>query len=112
MLSEIEIIDDVAVVAIEVDVLDASNTKEFKSTIKPLLKEHPRMVLDLSQVSFMDSSGLGALLSCLRQLNSSGGDLKLYGVTPPVRALLELVRMHKIVDITNDREEAIKAFSA
>lgn len=112
MLGDIEKEGDIAIVTLEVSVLDASNTKEFKAAMKPVLGENPNMILDLSGVTFMDSSGLGAMLSCLRQINSAGGDLKLCGLTPPVRALLELVRMHKIVDIKNDRTEALSAFRA
>jgi len=68
-------------------------------------------VLDLSRLRFVDSSGLGALLSCLRQLTGRGGDLRLSGMSKPVRALFELVRMHRIFDIYPTKEEAIKAFT-
>jgi anti-sigma B factor antagonist len=64
----------------------------------------------MSELKFVDSSGLGAILSCLRQQNASGGELKLCGMLKPVRALFELVRMHRIFDMYNTREEAIMAF--
>ena len=60
----------------------------------------------------MDSSGCGAILSYLRQLNTVGGDLKLCCINKPVRALFQLVRMHRIFDILNTREEAVKAYQA
>jgi anti-sigma B factor antagonist len=110
MSGPIETIGDVAVVVIPGDTLDASNTKAFKRDIAPVLETHAKVVFDLTQVRFVDSSGLGALLSCLRRLNQAGGDLKLCGVTKPVRALLQLVRMHQILDVLNTREEAIRAF--
>jgi len=90
--------------------LDASNAQELKSTMLNLLADKTRVVFDLSQLNFVDSSGLGVMLSCLRQLNAEGGELKLYGMTKPVRALFELVRMHRIFDIFNTSEEAIRAF--
>ena len=62
-----------------------------------------KVVFDLRELRFVDSSGLGAILSCLRQLNGKGGELKLCGMTKPVRALFELVRMHKIFDIYVDK---------
>ena len=68
-------------------------------------------VLALPELKFLDSSGLGAILSCLRQLNASSGELKLCGMSKGVRALFELVRMHRIFDLYNTREEAIVAFS-
>ena len=68
------------------------------------------MVLDLSRLRFVDSSGMGAMLSCLRQLSAKGGDLKLCGMSKQVRGLFELVRMHRIFEIYGTREEAVHAF--
>jgi anti-sigma B factor antagonist len=50
------------------------------------------------------------LLSCLRQLNGVGGDLKLCGTSKPVRALFELVRMHRVFELCNTSEDAVRAF--
>ncbi len=103
--------DGVAVATMPVEELDASNTGEFKRDIAPILQAHPRLVLDLAKVRFVDSSGLGAMLSCLRQLSARNGDLKLCGMSKQVRALFELVRMHRIFDIYGTREEAVRAFA-
>jgi anti-sigma B factor antagonist len=102
---------DVAVVEIPVEELDASNAGELKRDIAPVIEANKKVVLDLSRLRFVDSSGLGALLSCLRQLTGRGGDLRLSGMSKPVRALFELVRMHRIFDIYPTKEEAIKAFT-
>jgi len=104
-------IDSIAVAAVPVDELDASNTEESKRDIAPVLQANTRLVLDLSRLRFVDSSGLGAMLSCLRQLNAKSGDLKLCGMSKQVRALFELVRMHRIFDIYGTREEAVHAFN-
>ena len=104
--------NDVMIFRIQVEVLDASNSKEFKTEIGPLLEANPKAVFDLSRITFIDSSGLGALLSCLRKLNEVGGDLKLAGLTKPARSLLELVRMHKIVEIFETTEEAVASLSS
>jgi anti-sigma B factor antagonist len=64
----------------------------------------------MAKVKFVDSSGLGALLSCLRQVNAEGGDLKICGLTKQVRVIFELVRMHRIFEMFNTREEAAKAY--
>jgi anti-sigma B factor antagonist len=104
--------DGVAVATIPVDDLDASNVGDFRRDIAPVLEAHPRVVLDLSRVRFVDSSGLGAFISCLRKLNAAGGDLKLCGMSRPVRAVFELVRMHRVFDIFSTREAAVRAFAA
>ena len=106
----VEIAGDVAVVELFLDELDASNTAEFKLQMTPILAEHQRVVLDLTQLRFIDSSGLGAMLSCLRQLSQKGGDLKLCGLSKSVRAAFELVRLHRVLDIHATREQAIGAF--
>jgi anti-sigma B factor antagonist len=105
-----EKIEDVTVVELKTDVLDANNAKEFKAGISPILEKNQKVVFDMSQVGFLDSSGCGTILSCLRQLNSAGGDLKMYGLQNPVRSLFELIRMHRIVEIFNAKDEAVKSF--
>lgn len=102
---------EVSIVVLPDEYLDASNSTDFKDSIADLLDGKGKVVLDMSAVEFVDSSGCGAILSCLRKLNSNGGDLKLCCVTKPVRTLFELVRMHRVFDILNTRDEAVKAFS-
>jgi anti-sigma B factor antagonist len=105
-----ETIGDVTVVVLPGEQLDAGNAKEFKRDVAPLLEPCRKVIFDLGELRFVDSSGLGAILSCLRQLNAKGGDLKLCAMTKPVRALFELVRMHKIFEIHTTKDEALRAF--
>ena len=106
----VEKVGDVAVVVIPVEELDASNAPEFKRDMAPALEAHANLVLDLSRLRFVDSSGLGAFISCLRKLNARGGDLKLSGMSKQVRAVFELVRMHRVFDILPTKQEAVQAF--
>jgi anti-sigma B factor antagonist len=104
-----EKVGEIAVVELRGEQLDASNVTDFKRDIASVLEGNSRVVFDLSALRFVDSSGLGAILSCLRRLNGAGGELKLCGLTKPVRALFELVRMHKIFDIYGTRDEAVRS---
>jgi anti-sigma B factor antagonist len=106
----VERIGDVAVAIIAVDELDASNVADLKRDMAPILEANTKMVVDLSRMRFIDSSGMGAMLSCLRQLSSRGGDLKLFGMSKQVRGAFELVRLHRIFDIFGTRDEAVRAF--
>ncbi len=106
----LEKVGDVAVLAVPVDELDAGNVAEFKRDIAPLLEENAKVALDLSRLRFVDSSGLGAFISCLRRLNARGGDLKIYGMSKQVRSVFELVRMHRVFDIVATKEDAVRAF--
>jgi anti-sigma B factor antagonist len=106
----VEQIGDVAVSSVPVEELDAGNAGEFKRDIAPVLDANAKVVLDLSRVRFVDSSGLGAFISCLRKLNARGGDLKLCGMSKQVRGVFELVRMHRVFDILPGRDDAVAAF--
>lgn len=103
---------DVAVVAMPVAELDVGNVMEFKRDMAPVLDATAKVVLDLNRLRFIDSSGLGAIISCLRKLNEKRGDLKLCCMSKQVRAVFEMVRMHRILDIHGTREEAVRAFEA
>ncbi len=106
----VEKVGDVAIAVVPVEELDASNAGEFKRDMTPLLEANARLVLDVSRLRFVDSSGLGAFISCLRKLNAKGGDLKLCGMSKQVRAVFELVRMHRVFDILGTKEDAVRAF--
>jgi len=103
-------INDVCVATIPVEDLDAGNVTDFKRDMAGVVEGCQKLVLDLSRLRFVDSSGLGAFISLLRKLNAKGGDLKLCGMSKPVRAVFELVRMHRVFEILATQEEAVRAF--
>ena len=101
---------DVTVAVIPIEELDASNSEEFKREVAPFLADTTKLVFDLGRLRFVDSSGLGAFISCLRKMNAKGGDVKLCGMSKQVRGVFELVRMHRIFDIYGTKEDAVQAF--
>jgi len=56
------------------------------------------VVVDLGGTEFMDSSGLGALIGCLKLARQAGGDLRIANVRPQVRMVLELTSMHRVLN--------------
>ncbi len=108
---ELEKVGDVAVVKMPIKTLDASNSVEFKEAVQPMIDAELKVVLDLATLEFVDSSGLGAFLSCMRRLHAKGGDLRLCAMSDRVRTVFELVRMHRVVDICNDIDEAVRRFA-
>ena len=100
------------VLEVETTTLTAANAKDFKSSIEKYLDTETNIVLDLNRITFIDSSGLGVFLFCLKRLNQKGGDLKLCNITKPVRVLFELVRLHQIIDVCASTEESLAAFAA
>jgi anti-sigma B factor antagonist len=111
MMATTEKSGDVTIVKIAVDALDSGNEKRFKKEVIPILEPNSKVVLDLSEVDFIDSSGLGVLLSCYRHVGAAGGDLRLCNLNEQVRTLFELVRMHRVFDIYDTREEALNSFT-
>ena len=102
---------DVLVLELLEDNLDASNVREFRDAAQSLMHERARVVLDMAGVQFVDSSGLGALIACLRQTNARRGDFRLCAMSRTVRALFELMRMHRVFNIHETRNEAVTSFN-
>src|SRR5260370_35342013 len=103
-------INNVTVVTVHLDEFDASNAEEFKRQIAPVLQTSSKLVLDLSRVKFVDSSGCGAILSCLKNLTQTGGDLKLRQGPPRVRTTFEVFRLHRLCATCHTSEHALPAF--
>ena len=101
---------DVLVLELLEDNLDASNVSEFRDAAHSLIQEHAKVVLDMAGVRFVDSSGLGALISLLRQTNSRRGDFRLCMLSRTVRALFELMRMNRVFNIHETRYDAVTSF--
>lgn len=104
--------NDILVVTLEGENLDTRSIFEFKDKVAHLLasKGYSNVIFDLHQVKFIDSSGLGAFLSILRQLNTKGGQLKLARLTPPVKSIFELVSMQKLFECYSSTEDAVNSF--
>lgn len=95
------------------------NESRFNSTIAGMVKaeftitlsdEVNRLVVDMSEVEYCDSSGLSALLLAFRILQAEEGEIKIASPQKSVRTLIEISQLDKILPIYNSVEEAIKDF--
>lgn len=111
MYLNIEFNGDIPVITIISANLDAGNIEEFREEIVRIIEPHANAVIDLSKLGFMDSSGLGALLSCMRRLRARGGDLKLANMNNEVKTLFALVHMERIMDVFDSTDHAVSRFS-
>jgi len=100
-------VGDVAVVVLENETI---TDQKFNANISPVLEKYKKLIFDMNQVRAIDSHGCGALLACLRKLDSYGGELKLCSVSIQVRTLFELIRIHRLIEMFNSREEAINSY--
>ncbi|MBK4735399.1 STAS domain-containing protein [Noviherbaspirillum pedocola] len=103
---------DVAVVRPTMKRLDGSVAPAFKGAMQELIgRGEKRLVLDLEGVDFMDSSGLGAMVSVLKALGGTGA-LAVCNVRGGVLSLFKLTRMDKVFAIADTREDALRRAAA
>ena len=67
-------------------------------------------MIDLQDVRFVDSSGLGSLVSGFKNASARNGNLKLSGLQPQVKSMFELTRLHRVFEIFPGAEEAVASF--
>jgi len=91
--------------------LDAASAKGLKGQVDALVKENrAKLIIDMAGVDFIDSSGLGSLVSSLRAVNERKGDVKVVALQKQVRSIFELTRLHRIFGIFDNVEAATKSF--
>ena len=94
-------------VAVLEDRIDAASAIQFKERIRDATRDGPaRVVLDLAQVQFLDSSGLGAIVA-VKKLLGPDRALELSGLTPTVEKVFRLTRMDSIFTIHPSLEVAV-----
>ncbi|ANT64901.1 STAS domain-containing protein [Prosthecochloris sp. CIB 2401] len=91
--------------------LDASNCSEVHRVFSELLRQSTSIVIDCTELEFLDSSGLGAIVSCLRKAIEAGGDLRLSGLSNNVALLFELTKAQRLFSIYNDSTAAVASFN-
>jgi anti-sigma B factor antagonist len=97
----------VLAVAGEIDVFTAPL---FKQAVVNLVAEgHRHLFLDMREVSFMDSSGFGALLGATKRLRPEGGSLNLIGCSKTIQRMLHLTRLDTILGVYETEQEALAA---
>ncbi|MFZ5629579.1 MAG: STAS domain-containing protein [Spirochaetota bacterium] len=92
--------------------LDLFNTNQLKDALKQLVSSGDvRVIMNLEQVSYIDSTGIGVFLSMLKPLRDKGGDLKLAAPSAPVQKVFQLTRLNQFFDTHGDIEAAEKSFN-
>jgi anti-sigma B factor antagonist len=74
-------------------------------------KGHRKILLNLKDVKYIDSSGMGDVMRSFTALQRLGGELKLLSPAPPVLQVLQVTHLHKVLKIEDDEISAIQAFS-
>ena len=82
----------------------------LRSTVKNAVSENNRIVLNLGEVNYMNSGGLGALVVLRTTVQDAGGTLKLANLTKPVNDLLQITKLRTGFDVYNSEAEAVESF--
>jgi len=102
-------VGDVLIVQCQGRIVGGNEVFTLHSIVGDSIDKYGDVVLQLDQVEFVDSSGLGALVRLMRAARSKGGDLKLSGVPPRMRKMLELTKLITQFETYDSLEEAITA---
>ena len=83
----------------------------LRETIKKDLAENNKLVLNLANVSYIDSGGIGTLVSLFTTARNAGGDIKLVNLTKRVGDLLQITKLITVFESYDDEQKAVKAFN-
>jgi anti-anti-sigma factor len=101
----------VTIVTVGGDLVIGEPETTFKKRVTRLIEDgRIHLVIDLKEVGFLDSSGLGSLVRAMTMSQKEGGQAKLSGVGPQVRKLLEMTKLDSVFEIYDDPESAISSF--
>lgn len=102
---------DITIITVREERLDAHNSNDLKEKIYSIFEGGKKNILvDLREVRFIDSSGLGALVSGFKNAISHQGNLKLSGLQSQVKSMFELTRLHRVFEIFDTTAEALENF--
>jgi anti-sigma B factor antagonist len=89
--------------------IDLSTSPSFRKTLLESLKKTTRLAVNLSEVRYVDSSGIASLVEVFKAARDSEKRLVLFGLNEPVDEVLQLTRLRKIFEIRETEEEALRA---
>mgnify|MGYP005671206887 CR=1 FL=1 len=106
---QIEILNDSTIISLDGDV-DTIESNTLRNQLKQILESSSsRIVIDLSGVKYMDSSGIATLIEALQLCKQNSKQFVICGLQDGVRSIIELARLDTIFIITSNREEALIA---
>jgi anti-sigma B factor antagonist len=105
-------VDGVTIVDLSGRITLGEGSVVLRDTIKDLLgKGQKKILLNLGDVSYIDSSGIGELVSAFTSVRNQGGELKLLHLTKKVHDLLQITKLYTVFDVKDDEAAAIGAFT-
>src|ERR1700723_4426989 len=105
-------VDGITIVDLSGRITLGEGSVVLRDTIKDLLgKGQKRILLNLGVVSYIDSSGIGELVSAFTSVRNQGGELKLLNLTKKVHDLLQITKLYTVFDVRDDEASAIASYT-
>lgn len=106
-------LNDITIVDLSGQIKLGAGSAALRDTVKELVaKGQKNIVLNLEGISYIDSSGLGELISAYASVRNQGGELKLLHLTNKVQDLLQITKLYTVFQVMDDEAAAIAAFSS
>ncbi|HNX91205.1 MAG TPA: STAS domain-containing protein [Candidatus Omnitrophota bacterium] len=91
--------------------IDINTSPEVKKFLEPVIRgKKNKVMIDFSEVNYVDSSGLATLVEVLKNMKLYGGKLKLVSLSSKVMGLFEITKLNKLFDIKTDENSALSSF--
>ena len=105
-------VDGITVLDLSGRITLGEGSVQLRDTVRDLLaKGSKNILLNLGEINYIDSSGIGELVSAFTTVRNQGGELKLLNLTKKVHDLLQITKLYTVFDIKDDEASAIAAFS-
>jgi anti-sigma B factor antagonist len=105
-------VGDVTVVDVAGRITLGEGSSALRETLKEIVgKGQKNILLNLGEVSYIDSSGIGELVSGFTTVTNAGGKLKLLNLNKRVKDLLQITKLYTVFDVHEDEAHAVRSFS-
>ena len=105
-------VGDVSVVDVAGRITLGEGSSALRETLREMVsKNQKKILLNLGDVSYIDSSGIGELVSGFTTVTNSGGQLKLLNLNKRVKDLLQITKLYTVFDVHDDEAHAIRSFT-
>jgi len=105
-------VDGVTIVDLSGRITLGEGSVVLRDTVKDLSTQgNKKILLNLGDVTYIDSSGIGELVSAFTSVRNAGGDLKLLNLTKKVHDLLQITKLYTVFDILDDEATAVGSFN-
>lgn len=102
---------DIAIVDIDGTVTLGEGSSDLRDSLRTLIDQgHKKILLNLSNVTYIDSAGIGELVAGFTHAGNHGGEVKLLGLTKRVKDLLQITKLYTVFDVHEDEAHALKSF--